>query len=1092
MKRLPRPGRNVSIALLVLCGTALAVKLEAYEWLHEQTRSFERYEVDELLFATPFLASIGLALLAWQHARDTRRELHRCKGLVDAERGRTAVLKLLAGGASLQEVLTKLVETVEAGDTDMLCSVLLLDDQRKHLRHGAAPSLPEFYTSAVDGLEIGPDVGSCGAAASANRRVIVEDILTHPNWAPFREIAVRAGLRACWSEPIRSGAGDVVGTFAIYYREPRAPTAGDLDTIRSAAHLAGIAIENERAGKAAAASEEQFKELFESAGDVILVGDANGNIIDINRKAEKLTGYSRDELVGSNLLTKLIVPEDRAAIAHVLNSLTQGDDQTYQVRWIAKDGHIIPFEGNSSARFSEDGTFQSTRCILRDVTDRKRIEAVKDAHYRVLDLLSRDTSLEDILTELVESTERATPGIACMILLHDEGSNCLRLGVGPSVPDWCREVADGLTMDSAARFFRRAGEFDVAPDGWQSPENCRFASECELAIACDLHSGSCTFIRSQAGQAIGLFVVFRAGDVHPDESAMEWIDAAVRISGIAIERRRIQDTLRVREAEIRALIADIDAIVWEADPDSWKFSFVSKRAEAILGYPVEQWLDDAEFWVNIVHPDDRDEAVAACLDASAKGEDHAFEYRALAADGRVVWMRDLVRITEDEKGRRHLRGLMVDITESKRAERRLLDQAAALEAANKALEEAHDEAEAASRAKSEFLANMSHEIRTPMTAILGFADVLRTEGDLSLAPELRIGAIDAINRNAEHLLSIINNILDLSKIEAGKMSIEGIPCSPCRIVAEVVSLMRVRAEGKALSLDVEYSGPIPEVIRTDPTRLRQILINLIGNAIKFTRQGGVRLEIRFSNGTGSNMEFDVVDTGIGVAKELVGSLFQPFSQADASTTRVFGGTGLGLTISRRFAKLLGGDITIVETCPGVGTRFRVTIATGPLDGVTWIDDPAVATVISGTSERRSVDAHERVLRDRRVLLAEDGPDNQRLIAHVLKVAGADVTVAENGQVAVDAALRARDEGKPFDVILMDIQMPVMDGYEATALLRRRGYSGSVIALTAHAMASDRQRCLDAGCDDYATKPIDRVTLVEVIRASLDRVAAASE
>ncbi len=400
--------------------------------------------------------------------------------------------------------------------------------------------------------------------------------------------------------------------------------------------------------------------------------------------------------------------------------------------------------------------------------------------------------------------------------------------------------------------------------------------------------------------------------------------------------------------------------------------------------------------------------------------------------------------------------------------------------ANRALEEAMGAAEAANLAKSEFLANMSHEIRTPMTAIMGFADVLLEHGNLDEAPPERIDAARTIKRNGVYLLSIINDILDLSKIEAGKLAVERIDCSPVHIVAEVHSLMQVRMDEKALPFHVEYVGPVPQTIQSDPIRLKQILVNLIGNAVKFTKSGSVRLvtSLVHSDAGEPHVQFDVIDTGVGMTDAHLAKVFEPFTQADTSTTRTFGGTGLGLAISKRLASLLGGDITAVSI-PGEGSTFRLTVATGPLDNVKMLDDPVKAT--TAELERPSAPTPVRATLCCRVLLAEDGPDNQRLIMHLLKKAGARVTLAENGKLALEAALAARAEADAFDVILMDMQMPVMDGYEATRRLRREGYDKPIIALTAHAMEGDRQKCLDAGCDDYATKPIERAKLIEIIR-----------
>ncbi len=395
---------------------------------------------------------------------------------------------------------------------------------------------------------------------------------------------------------------------------------------------------------------------------------------------------------------------------------------------------------------------------------------------------------------------------------------------------------------------------------------------------------------------------------------------------------------------------------------------------------------------------------------------------------------------------------------------------------------AKDQAEAFSRCKSEFLANMSHEIRTPMTAILGYADVLLEEGDLSKAPENRIEAICTIQRNGTHLLQIINDILDLSKIEAGKMTVESAPCSPIQLLADVESLMRVRAESKGLALEIECEGELPETIHSDPTRLRQILVNLVGNAVKFTEQGGVRVVARLVRRDEPRLEFDVVDSGVGMTPEQTHRLFQAFSQADATTTRRFGGTGLGLVISKRLAEMLGGDVTVADTKAGVGSTFRLTLSIGSLADAKLVY--AYGGPASLVRERPAIrqEAFSERLAGRRILLAEDGVDNQRLIAFVLHKSHAEVVSVENGQMAVAEALAAVESGRPFDVVLMDMQMPVMDGYQAVALLRAKGYRRPIVALTAHAMSGDRQRCVASGCDDYASKPIDRAALIEQIAA----------
>ncbi|MCA9247851.1 MAG: response regulator [Planctomycetales bacterium] len=383
--------------------------------------------------------------------------------------------------------------------------------------------------------------------------------------------------------------------------------------------------------------------------------------------------------------------------------------------------------------------------------------------------------------------------------------------------------------------------------------------------------------------------------------------------------------------------------------------------------------------------------------------------------------------------------------------------------------------EVANHSKSEFLANMSHEIRTPMTAILGFTEVLLSEEDVEHAPPHRLEAFQTIYRNGQYLLEIINDILDLSKIEAGRLEIEQRECCPGKILEDVVQLMQVRAKSKALPIEVEFDGPVPEHIQSDPTRLRQILINLLGNAIKFTELGAIRVVARtiHKESSESQLEFDVIDTGIGMSPDQMEKLFQPFVQADTSTTRKFGGTGLGLTISKRLAEFLGGTIRVRSEI-GAGSTFTLTVATGSLAGVRMATNLATAVAAPAAKPR------EVPKLDCRVLLAEDGPDNQRLISFVLKKAGAEVVVAENGQIALDAAMQACADGRPFDVVLMDMQMPVLDGYGATRRLREADYTGPIVALTAHAMSTDRAKCLGAGCDDYTTKPVKRDELIAII------------
>ncbi len=424
--------------------------------------------------------------------------------------------------------------------------------------------------------------------------------------------------------------------------------------------------------------------------------------------------------------------------------------------------------------------------------------------------------------------------------------------------------------------------------------------------------------------------------------------------------------------------------------------------------------------------------------------------------------------------------VLAGIVRSKLTESKLDKYVADLETVNRHLEKSSFVAHAATHAKSDFLANMSHEIRTPMTAIIGYIELIAEgcQNRCEFSPTTS-EHLEAVRRNADYLLGLINNILDLSKIEAGECCVERIRCDLPRLVSEIVALMKLRAEEKGLSLVIQYDGSIPETIATDPIRLRQILVNLMGNAIKFTERGEVRVAMRVLDRDGDEprLQIKVVDTGIGMTEGQIPRLFQPFTPADSSTTRRFGGTGLGLTISKRLAEMLGGELH-AESVLGEGSVFTATVATGPLRKIRWLENPTEAESLDEQAEPSLPQENPTI--NGRILLVEDGPDNQRLISYVLKKAGADVQIAENGLIAIDAVEAAHAEGRPFDVILMDMQMPVMDGYAATRQLRAEGFTRPIVAVTAHAMSGDRQKCLQAGCNDYLTKQIDRSVLLTTV------------
>jgi signal transduction histidine kinase/CheY-like chemotaxis protein len=409
-----------------------------------------------------------------------------------------------------------------------------------------------------------------------------------------------------------------------------------------------------------------------------------------------------------------------------------------------------------------------------------------------------------------------------------------------------------------------------------------------------------------------------------------------------------------------------------------------------------------------------------------------------------------------------------------------------LEARNADLERLHHEAESAkaraesaARVKSEFLANMSHELRTPMTAILGFADIIEREGRGEHEAIDRREHAATIRRSGEHLLALINDILDYSKIEAGRMTVERAAMSPLQVMGDAIAMLRDRARAKGLSIVTRIDGAIPVRVESDQTRLRQILINLIGNAIKFTDRGEIVVRaamLTLPTDPRPRFLFEVGDTGIGIERDALARLFTPFTQADGSMARRFGGTGLGLAICKHLCGLLGGEID-AESEVGRGSVFRFTFETGSLAGVPMI--AGLDALAQRTSESPEGTAAHRGLRGR-ILFADDSIDNQRLIGFHLRRAGCEVEVASDGRDAMRKALESlADQRGRYDLVLMDMQMPELDGYQATTALRARGWSGPIVALTAHASSDERERCAAAGCSDFASKPISRDALLEL-------------
>lgn len=551
-------------------------------------------------------------------------------------------------------------------------------------------------------------------------------------------------------------------------------------------------------------------------------------------------------------------------------------------------------------------------------------------------------------------------------------------------------------------------------------------------------------------------------------------DTLCQILRNSVQRKRLEEELRIQTIKqqesqqlLQRMIVSLKEneeryrIVTEAASDAiFTFSgngqilFANHAAEMMFGYSREEMVEKT---INFLIPAALQSQGFDLLEMTRKD----LEFQGLHRNGQAFPLEvSFGELTSE--GQRTFTGIVRDITERKKIE--------------EAWRRAKEGAEAANQAKSLFLANMSHEIRTPLNSIMGFMELLF---DKTYSEEEKLQFAGAIRRNAQLLLQLIDDILDLSKVEAGKIDFERIPCSLSVLMRNIELLMGHKAKEKGIFLRIQSEDGVPDTITTDPTRLQQILINVIGNAIKFTSRGGVSVKLTGKTLPESRdylLEILVQDTGRGIPKENREHLFKPFSQADSSTTRKYGGTGLGLILSRRLAVALGGNVELVQSEPNCGSTFSITIRTQSVKGSFKARD----TLEPDLARRESLNEANKFW-GLNVLIVDDSPDNQILLSQIMGQYGTQVTVAENGEEAIREAL-----SKSFDIVFMDLQMPVKDGFTATRELRSRGYSTPILAISAAAMKEDREHALKAGCNDHLTKPINIHNLVKTVALHINK------
>jgi PAS domain S-box-containing protein len=789
-------------------------------------------------------------------------------------------------------------------------------------------------------------------------------------------------------------------------------------------------------------SEERFRDLFDNASDLIYSLDREGHFLYVNNAWKNALGYS-DEEVSSVMIQDILhpdfarSPEFESVVAEVRHRLDAGrPSNEIEMEFITKKGELLIVEGHISARM-RDGVRIGTRSIMRDVTRRRQVEAALQETMMLQRAILNGTSYAIISTDnrgMIQTFNRAAEkllGYSAQELLGRQT---------PFIFHDPEEIAR-RRAEMSSELGRPVSQEEVfigkASTGLADDREWTYIAKNGRRIPVQL---SLTALTDDAGEITG------------------FIGIAIDIT----ERKRIEGALRESQEQVRSAFDFAPIGIGLVAPDG-RWLQVNRALTQIVGYSEEELLSTT--FQAITHPDDVDadlEQVRRMLDRSI--ESYQMEKRYLHKDGHIVWVLLSTSLVWAENGAPlYFVAQIQDISERKRVDAEL---AAARDAA---LESA--------RLKSEFLANMSHEIRTPMNGIIGMTGLLV---DTPLNPEQREYA-EIIRSSATALLTIVNDILDFSKIEAGKLVVERVDMDIVEVVEGTCGLLAERAREKGIELKTDVDAGIPSPLRGDPVRVRQILINLIGNAIKFTDAGRVRVTCTLERTSSSRLtiRFAVQDTGIGITAEALAGLFQPFTQADSSTTRKYGGTGLGLVISRRLAEIMGGALG-AESRPGAGSTFWFVLPF-ELHRSSQVGDRRNAPAPAMTDIAEAAPAF-------RILVAEDNLVNQKVTVGQLSKLGYKADVVSNGLQVLEAHARNR-----YDLILMDCQMPMMDGFRATEEIRRREAGGprtTIVALTANAMSGTRERCVASGMDRYITKPVDFNDLAALM-AELGDVTAGS-
>ena len=750
---------------------------------------------------------------------------------------------------------------------------------------------------------------------------------------------------------------------------------------------------------------------------IVSITDVKGVITYANDKFCQISGYSRQEILGHSHALINSGTHHRSFFADMWATILSGQVWHGEVCNRTKFGQLYWVNATLVPLRDESGKPTFFIAIRTDITERKQMESnIKAAEAR----LRRITN--------------TVPGVVFQWQV-DADSNRFTY-VSPRIQQVLGLGVQAL-KDDASLILQQVLEEDREEIRTGLREAIRAMSAWRGEYRVRLPNGTLRWIRSE---------------INPDPERNA--DGPGLFTGIWQDVTERKDS----DARLREVTENVPVAIFQYalnDAGHFVLPFLSHAIQAICGVRAEDIMSDSRLLLQRVHPDDRQMFVDALGPAHALAKTQALDFRLVHAQtDKTVWVHGEAGPRQLPNGSWVWNGYFNDVTAAKEI---------AVE-----LQRAKDQAEAASRAKSDFLANMSHEIRTPMNGVMGMADLLL---DTTLDAE-QSEYVGIVKSSADALLRVINDILDFSKIEAGMLLIEQIPFGLVHTIEETRKAVAARTRDKGLELVCEIAPDVPVSVIGDPGRLRQILVNLLGNAIKFTSRGKITVRVARAQTDDERLllHFSVADTGIGIAADKLRSIFEAFSQEDSSTTRRFGGTGLGLTICARLVEAMGGQIW-VESELGMGSVFHFTMG-ADVDHSSAVGGPALDT----NAPVGPVPSHSPALR---VLLVEDNTINQKLALALLERWGHQVTLAVNGQVAVEQV-----GAQAFDVVLMDMMMPVMDGLEATQRIRAMSTPAArvpIIAMTANAMESDRERCLEAGMNDYISKPIKAADLQQLLR-----------